>query len=86
MDLSPLPLSFYRRTAEEVAPDLLGRLLVRRIGRERLVLRLVEVEAYLGAPDRAATRGTAAARSATRASTCPAATLTSTSFTACTGA
>ena len=54
LDLSPLPLSFYRRPAEEVAPDLLGRLLVRRLGRERLVLRLVEVEAYLGAPDRAA--------------------------------
>ena len=54
MDLTPLPLSFYRRPAEEVAPGLLGRLLVRRIGRQRLVLRLVEVEAYLGAPDRAA--------------------------------
>ena len=53
-DLGPLPLDFYRRPAEEVAPDLLGRLLVRRIGRQRLVLRLVEVEAYLGAPDRAA--------------------------------
>jgi DNA-3-methyladenine glycosylase len=51
--LSPLPLSFYRRPAEEVARDLLGRWLVRRIGRARLVLRLVEVEAYLGAPDRA---------------------------------
>jgi len=54
LDLAPLPLDFYRRPAEEVAPDLLGRLLVRRIGRQRLVLRLVEVEAYLGAPDRAA--------------------------------
>ena len=54
MDLSPLPLSFYRRPAEEVAPDLLGRWVVRRVGRQRLVLRLVEVEAYLGAPDRAA--------------------------------
>lgn len=53
-DLAPLPLSFYRRPAEEVAPDLLGRWLVRRNGRQRLVLRLVEVEAYLGAPDRAA--------------------------------
>jgi DNA-3-methyladenine glycosylase len=53
-DLAPLPLGFYRRPAEEVAPDLLGRLLVRRIGRQRLVLRLVEVEAYLGATDRAA--------------------------------
>lgn len=51
--LRPLPLSFYRRPAEEVARDLLGRWLVRDLGGERLVLRLVEVEAYLGAPDRA---------------------------------
>lgn len=51
--LSPLPLSFYRRPAETVARDLLGRYLVREIEGERLVLRLVEVEAYLGAPDRA---------------------------------
>jgi DNA-3-methyladenine glycosylase len=72
--LSPLPLSFYRRPAEVVARDLLGRYLVRRAGnagaavggrqassgpsgsaagQEPLILRLVEVEAYLGAPDRA---------------------------------
>lgn len=49
----PLPLSFYRRPAETVARDLLGRYLVRELGGERLVLRLVETEAYLGAPDRA---------------------------------
>ncbi|HEX3554275.1 MAG TPA: DNA-3-methyladenine glycosylase [Thermoanaerobaculia bacterium] len=49
----PLPLSFYRRPAEIVARDLLGRYLVRELAGERLVLRLVEVEAYLGAPDRA---------------------------------
>jgi DNA-3-methyladenine glycosylase len=49
----PLPLSFYRRPAEIVARDLLGRYLVRELEGERLVLRLVEVEAYLGAPDRA---------------------------------
>jgi DNA-3-methyladenine glycosylase len=48
-----LSLSFYRRPAEEVARDLLGRWLVRELEGERLVLRLVEVEAYLGAPDRA---------------------------------
>jgi DNA-3-methyladenine glycosylase len=48
-----LPRSFYRRPAEAVARDLLGRFVVRRTGGRRLVLRLVEVEAYLGAPDRA---------------------------------
>ena len=49
----PLPLAFYRRSAEAVARDLLGRYLVRELEGERLVLRLVETEAYLGAPDRA---------------------------------
>jgi DNA-3-methyladenine glycosylase len=49
----PLPVSFYRRPAETVARDLLGRYLVRELGGERLVLRLVETEAYLGEPDRA---------------------------------
>jgi DNA-3-methyladenine glycosylase len=49
----PLPVELYRRPAEEVARDLMGRYLVREIEGERLVLRLVETEAYLGAPDRA---------------------------------
>lgn len=51
--LRPLPLSFYRRPAEVVARELLGRYLVHKVGGERLVLRLVETEAYLGESDRA---------------------------------
>lgn len=51
---TPLPPSFYERSAEEVAPDLLGRYLVRELEGSRLVLRLVETEAYLGRLDRAA--------------------------------
>lgn len=49
----PLSAPFYRRPAEIVARDLLGRYLVRELGGERLVVRLVETEAYLGGPDRA---------------------------------
>ena len=48
-----LPASFFRRPAEEVATALLGRFVVRDLEAERLVLRVVEVEAYLGARDRA---------------------------------
>jgi DNA-3-methyladenine glycosylase len=51
--LTPLAPAFYQRPAEAVARDLLGRWVVRRLGAETLILRLVEVEAYLGAPDRA---------------------------------
>ena len=52
--LRALPRRFYLRSPEIVARDLLGRCLVRRLGGERLVLRIVETEAYLGAGDRAA--------------------------------
>jgi DNA-3-methyladenine glycosylase len=48
-----LPLAFYRRPSERVARDLIGRYLIRELDGERLVLRLVEVEAYLGPRDRA---------------------------------
>jgi DNA-3-methyladenine glycosylase len=45
---------FYRRDPIALARALLGRRLVRRIGGRRVAGRIVEVEAYLGIPDRAA--------------------------------
>lgn len=62
----PLPEDFFRRDVDEVARDLLGRYLVRSVGGgRRLVLRLVEVEAYRGEGDRAshARNGPVTARS-----------------------
>lgn len=51
---TPLPRDFCRRSADELARGLLGRYLVRRMpDGERLVLRLVETEAYRGEGDRA---------------------------------
>lgn len=49
----PLPCDFYARPSVLVAPDLLGRLLIREIGSQRLIGRIVEVEAYLGEDDAA---------------------------------
>ena len=48
-----LPTSFYERRAPDVAPDLLGKLLVRSGGTARTG-RIVEVEAYSGDGDPAA--------------------------------
>src|SRR5438105_15144177 len=39
---------FFDRDPRRVSRDLLGKLLVRRQGRKRLIGRIVEVEAYLG--------------------------------------
>jgi DNA-3-methyladenine glycosylase len=59
-----LPSEFYLRDTVTVARALLGCVLWRRIGRELLGARLVEVEAYLGANDMAshARRGLRSAR------------------------
>jgi len=48
-----LPMSFFRRPTLVVARDLLGRYLVRRLGRKVLAGRIVEVEAYRGSDDAA---------------------------------
>jgi DNA-3-methyladenine glycosylase len=48
-----LPRVFYARSAIEVAPALLGKVLVREHGGVRLAGRIVEVEAYLGEEDAA---------------------------------
>ena len=52
MDIGgPLPARFFARPAEEVAPDLLGRLVHSTVGGAPTLGRIVEVEAYLGAAD-----------------------------------
>ena len=54
ISMRTLPRSFYDRDAESVARELLGKLLIRRIGRLKQVGRIVETEAYLGPHDLAA--------------------------------
>jgi DNA-3-methyladenine glycosylase len=44
---------FYERPTLEVAPDLLGKYLLRRLGDSTIAARIVEVEAYVGPEDRA---------------------------------
>jgi len=50
----PLTVDFYNRDPRRVARELLGKVVVRRLGRVRMAGRIVEVEAYLGAGDAAA--------------------------------
>jgi DNA-3-methyladenine glycosylase len=50
----PLPPDCYDRDPRLVSRDLLGKVLVRRKGRQMLTARIVEVEAYLGSDDSAA--------------------------------
>ncbi len=50
--LPPLPRSFYLRQTIVVAQDLLGGILVRRIGNHLLAGKIVEVEAYREASTR----------------------------------
>ncbi|MBT2406316.1 MULTISPECIES: DNA-3-methyladenine glycosylase [unclassified Streptomyces] len=50
-DRTPLPRSFFDRPVLTVAPDLLGRTLVRRTPDGLLELRITEVEAYEGEAD-----------------------------------
>lgn len=44
-------LAFFNRKTEEVAQDLLGKYLVRRVGSKIIRERIVEVEAYVGPHD-----------------------------------
>ncbi|MER5951032.1 DNA-3-methyladenine glycosylase [Streptomyces sp. NPDC001904] len=50
-DRTPLPRDFFDRPVLDVAPDLLGRTLVRRTPDGPIELRITEVEAYDGAND-----------------------------------
>jgi DNA-3-methyladenine glycosylase len=50
----PLPVDFFNRDPRLVARGLLGKVLLRELGRERMAGRIVEVEAYLGTADAAA--------------------------------
>lgn len=48
-----LPASFFERPVLEVAPELLGKYLVRKNGSETRAFKIVEVEAYDGEADQA---------------------------------
>jgi len=45
--------SFYTQTTLKVAKELLGKYIVRRVGKKKLVGKVIETEAYIGPQDRA---------------------------------
>src|SRR6516162_1900175 len=51
VSLQKLNRAFYQRPAIELAPDLIGKILVRRRRRRILRARIVETEAYVGTHD-----------------------------------
>jgi DNA-3-methyladenine glycosylase len=53
ISMPSLPRAFFDRNADAVAPELLGKHLVRRLDGGERIGRIVETEAYLGPPDRA---------------------------------
>lgn len=48
-----LKRNFYTRPTLSVAKELLGKYLIRKIGRKKLIGRIVETEAYIGPQDKA---------------------------------
>lgn len=52
--MTPLSQTFFDRSPLTVAPDLLGKLIVRQLNGKTLIGRIVEVEAYLAYVDEAA--------------------------------
>ncbi len=51
--MKKLPRQFYTRGTLLIAEELLGKYLVRRIGKKKLIGKIVETEAYIGPKDRA---------------------------------
>jgi len=52
--MKTLARAFYNRDSLIVAQDLLGKVLVREINGQKISVKIVETEAYMGIPDRAA--------------------------------